>query len=479
MYISNLQLGNFKRFESTNLDLSSKITVLVGPNSSGKSSLLKALLAMKQTASPSNENEVFATQGEYVDLGVYRDYVYNHEVDRKVVVGLSFASGSFLPALAVDNDSVIFKVTLGHDHVTEQARLMEIRLSDLNTGAEIFSIIKKITRDSFTINVRPAIAEKFLRGSIPGNERDSLVAGWKKGISLRVDDKYQMRPGSAAGPVAAGFGLKDYPIVVARNTIDSIFRSLDRSIFYIGPIRRSPSRSYARTGHLLSVGPAGEHTTSVLANLKARAAKERAAKPIQKERLQELQTWVSAIFPDKSVDATRVDELVKLMVRRGPRLGETISDVGFGISQALPILVQAAVMPNDSTLIIEQPELHLHPSAQTKLSEFIAEASKSGRRFIVETHSEHFVRGLQLAISNDRAKKRRAPRLTVKDVKFFYVPAAPAEPTEMKVNEWGEFVTEWPKGFFDEAYRLAMHLLENKMRTIASESGVDAGEESK
>lgn len=469
MHISNIALRNFKRFNETSVDLSSKITVLVGPNSSGKSSILKALLAMKQTASPTNENEALATQGDFVDLGVYKDYIYNHDITRRLEISLSLKGEDFpLPKGLRTSDEMIFGVKLGHDHVTEQSRVFEISINNSIDNEPIFTITKKITRDSFSLKIPPTSAERLLKGLKVGEkEYQSVQKVWTSGVSLRVDDRYQIAPETPKSGNASTFDYAHYPIFLARTLIQSVFRTLDRDIFYIGPLRRSPSRSYGRTGHLLSVGPAGEHTPSVLANLKARAAKERSVQQLQRKRLSQLQSWMEKLFPGRSVDAKSLDELVKLMIGRENSQGEAISDVGFGISQILPILVQMAVMPDNSSLLLEQPELHLHPSAQTTLAEIIASASESGRRFIVETHSEHFVRGLQLAVSNEKAKKRNSARLKPEEVSFLYVPASPKRPETLKLNEWGEFTTEWPKGFFDEGYRLTMQLLENKMRGIS------------
>lgn len=471
MHIRDLKLSNFKRFENAQIDLSSKITVLVGPNSSGKSSILKALLALKQTASPTNENEALATQGDYVDLGVYRDYIYNHEVSRKVTFCLTVKSRDLHLGAFGGGDIVVFQLTLGHDHITEQARLLEVQIGDPSDKDPRITITKKQTRDSFLLRLSPEAAvtlDKSLRRGDAANA--AITASWEKGISLRIDDRYQMSIEKKTAVASQEFSLSTYPVAIIRRILDGLLRSIDRDIFYIGPLRRSPSRSYARTGHLLSVGAAGEYTPSVLANLKSRAAKERSANPIQRGRLAQLQEWVERLFPGRTVEAKSFDELVKLVIGRESNQGEAISDVGFGISQILPILVQIAVMPDDSTLLIEQPELHLHPSVQTALAEIIATASNSGRRFVVETHSEHFVRGLQLAISNSRAHKRQGVRVQAKDVNFLYVPSTPKRPESMAVNEWGEFVKEWPKGFFDEAYRLAMLLLENKMKTQATEA---------
>lgn len=465
MHILKLDIKNFKRFETTSIDLTSKINILLGPNSSGKSSIIKALLAMKQTASPANENEALAAQGEYVDLGVYKDYVYNHQVGKKIGLCLTIANLTHNISNQVDPPITRFNITIGHDHVTQQARLFDIHINE-GLGEDFYlNITKKKTRDSFNIVLSEKsaqlISERFRRGVL--DEKLAFSSSWTTGISVRIDNQYKIEPDRPEDKNE--FSLKHFPANLAKHVIGNVFKMLEKEVFYIGPLRKSPARSYSRTGHLLSVGAAGEHTPSVLANLKAQASKERSINPVHRGRLSQLENWMAALFPKIKVDTRSVEELVKLVISRGDTEGDAISDVGFGISQVLPILVQIAVMPDGSTLLIEQPELHLHPSVQTKLAEVIGSASKSGRRFIVETHSEHFVRGLQLAISENRVSRdSKTPKgLSRADVNFIYIPEAPKKPHTMEVNEWGEFESDWPSGFFDEAYKLATKLLENKM----------------
>lgn len=474
MHISRLELKNFKRFAAAEFDLSSRITVLLGPNSSGKSSAIKAILALKQTASTTNENETLATQGDYVDLGIYKDYVFDHKIENKIEITTTIEGpATTFPLSLLRLDSFKISLILGHDHTTEQSRLLEVHVCDGETGGALLDICKKTTRDTYSIRIVEAAA-KVLTSRIMDEKSparlNSILRSWVRGQSARIDDRYVITPDRRPDASKKTYGENDFLIYFARSLIDTFLRGLDKDFFYLGPLRRSPSRSYARTGHLLSVGPAGEHTPSVLANLKSRAAKERSAQQVQRKRLTQFNEWMQTLFPGRMVQAQSVDELVKLLIHNsGPR-GDAISDVGFGISQILPILVQMAVMPDRSTLLIEQPELHLHPSVQTRLAEVVATASRSGRRFIVETHSEHFVRGLQLAISNERAKPRAKLRLEAKDARFLYIPEAPKNPMTLEVNEWGEFIQEWPTGFFDEAYRLSMLLLQNKMKVISDQT---------
>lgn len=466
MYTTEIAIENFKRFSDSNFNLASNITLLLGPNSSGKSSVIKALLGLKQTASPANEHEVFSAQGEYVDLGVYRDYVLDHDLNNKIRIGLKIPL-SLNPYSKSQPRPLQVIFCFGHDSGTEQARLVEILIQDAETkGQLLVSLVKKRTRDTFLLTLSDTFAAQTAN-DILGDRPESkqLITAWTKGLSVKVGDRYQFAPDiSVSKNKNPNDFFYNFPVFILSSLVDSVLRSLDRDFFYLGPLRRSPARSYSRTAHLLSVGAAGEHTPSVLANLKSRAGKERAKERSQNKRLDQLTSWVANIFPGCRIDAKTVEELVKLEIERDGGEHEVISDVGFGFSQVLPILVQAAVMPAETTLLIEQPELHLHPRAQTKLAEVIIEASNSGRRFIIETHSEHFIRGLQLAVSNHVAKKSTvSSRLKPSDVRFIYIPKSPQKPTEMAFDEWGEFKTEWPSGFFDEGYSSTIKLLQNKM----------------
>ena len=126
----------------------------------------------------------------------------------------------------------------------------------------------------------------------------------------------------------------------------------------------------------------------------------------EKKENEKIAEWVSVIFPGSRASAETYKELVKLYLNKSPNKqsgrADVISDVGFGFSQVFPILVQLAIMPKGSTLIIEQPELHLHPKAQVALALIFTNAAKHGKRLIIESHSEHLLRGIHVQISRVR-----------------------------------------------------------------------------
>jgi predicted ATPase len=122
------------------------------------------------------------------------------------------------------------------------------------------------------------------------------------------------------------------------------------------------------------------------------------------------------------------------------------SDVGVGYSQVLPLITQA-VLARNQLVCVEQPELHLHPAMQSRLADVFIDQATGGNRaqFLIETHSE----SLMLRI----LRRIREGRLPPDDVQVLYIDqdeTGTSVVTELPISADGEFMTRWPKGFFDE-----------------------------
>jgi len=476
MTFYNINLENFKRFKSESIDLSGKITLLLGPNSSGKSSVLKALLGIKQTFSASNEHEGFASQGDYVDLGTFKDYVFLHDTKLPVSLSLTISAKELLGIASIFHsmEKLTVKLTYDFDSISEQARILSIEVyEEKNANTALISVIRKKTRNSYVIKVSKGCSD-IIEGYFRVDGKLESSDAWLEGFTVHHQEKLRFSTTSDATRKKddLSFQLANLPFAIFTSILDRLSSEFNNEIFYLGPLRRSPARSYTRTTHSIDVGPNGEHTPSVFSNLERRQKKVTRGKSEYKDNYDYVTGWLRTIFPDREVSAETYEELVKLKVTRisngrGDH-NDVISDVGFGFSQVFPILVQAAVMPLNSILIIEQPELHLHPMAQSRLAKVIASAARKGSKFIIETHSEHFLRGLQLEISKDSQTSK--PGLMNTDLRVFYVPEYPAKIHEMKLNEWGEFEQEWPSGFFDEAYKLSYELIKRKADAIEKKS---------
>lgn len=119
------------------------------------------------------------------------------------------------------------------------------------------------------------------------------------------------------------------------------------------------------------------------------------------------------------------------------------TNTGFGISYALPIIVTCLLAEKDRFVIIENPEAHLHPAAQSKIGYFLAKMANAGLRIVVETHSDHIINGIQLAVAK---KEIESSSITIN---YFDKGEQQPEVHPISMNEKGE-LDKWPRGFFDQ-----------------------------
>lgn len=471
MSIDKLHISNFKRFENENFDLSSPITLLVGPNNSGKSSLIKALLGFKQTVSGANEHEVFAGQGDYVDLGTFNDFVYNHNSDKKIGLGITITeSKNYNPFsrglinILGKPESIEVYITFDIDPTTEQAKIYKIDAKIRSKEKFSFNLERKQTRSSYWLQVSSNLIEHlakqigFNNSEVWSSEKPNLeeeILNWKRGRSIDHQGKLTF------SLTRNNFSILDsFVSQLFDDCLDIFSKEFDQHQFYLGPLRHSPARSYIRSAHSLDVGPTGLHTPSVFSILDKRAQHSTTGSRKLHEDLKILNQWIAKIFPGRSVKSQSFNELVKLYVLNDSGRQETVPDIGFGFSQIFPVLVQATVMQPASLLIVEQPELHLHPLAQTQLADVFSQAVKEDKKYLIETHSEHLIRGLQVAISRHRIDSSTG--LPHDAIKILYIPEQPYTPFEIGFNEAGELNCKWPSGFFDEGYKQTLELLRNK-----------------
>jgi predicted ATPase len=241
---------------------------------------------------------------------------------------------------------------------------------------------------------------------------------------------------------------------------------MNGTISYISADRLGPRNSLPLTigDRIETVGNKGENIIDFLSNLD--------------------ETWVDLHIPEPLIakEGTGVKENIKEWLRfispgidfeytsdRRTDIGRTEFNqhrpvhVGFGLSYTLPIIVsilihasQLAAKKIDSVLLlIENPEAHLHPSGQTKIGEMLVLAASCGIQLIVETHSDHLLNGIRIAVKN---KKIAAPD----DVKCFFFNAGkneePATVNRISIDKHG-MLDYWPDGFFDETEKNLIQLV--------------------
>ena len=235
-------------------------------------------------------------------------------------------------------------------------------------------------------------------------------------------------------------------------TLNLQHEQLFRSICYLGPLRTKAERLYTWTGvEPESVGYDGGNTVAAIL-----AARNRRIGLGYKQRLKSFEEIIALKlkemgliegFKVNPISDKRQDYEVKVRTK-GSYDWVDLPDVGFGISQVLPVLVQCFYAPAGSIIIMEQPEIHLHPNAQSVLADVMIDvinARENGKdrniQLVIETHSEHFLRRLQRRIAEDKVSEGKVSAY------FANIGKTPATLDSLQLDIFGN-ILNWPENFF-------------------------------
>jgi len=209
-----------------------------------------------------------------------------------------------------------------------------------------------------------------------------------------------------------------------------------------------------------NVGYKGEYTAQIISDLNYdfKVDEKRVNKEfkIGSRFIHHVNAWLNYILSGVSIDC-HYDEkthTARVEVENSYSKGSPVAptNTGFGISYVLPIIVSGLIAKEDRFLIVENPEAHLHPSAQSKIGYFLGVIANSGVRVILETHSDHVINGIQLAVAKKRINHNAIT------INFFSVDDDINSETnknqpEIKsigITKVGDLI-DWPKGFFDQS----------------------------
>jgi predicted ATPase len=240
---------------------------------------------------------------------------------------------------------------------------------------------------------------------------------------------------------------------------ESYFRFLLR---YLGPLRADPRPLYPlqALGSPTDVGPKGEQTAAVL-HLNAKRsigyipAKAFNDSPVGSEQAdvplsEAVGDWLSYLGVAEAFETIEKGKLGHELRVRTPGTTEfqDLTNVGVGVSQILPIVVTCLLASPGSTIILEQPELHLHPAVQARLADFFISMILLGKQCIVETHSEHLIERIRFRVAQDWSNKIHDSA----KIYFFEKVDGSTRSREVSVNRFGS-IDDWPDDFFDQSQR--------------------------
>ena len=358
-------------------------------------------------------------------------------------------------------------------------------LPDPVLTADILDILQKVLKNEVKIEeLFAARARATLAGS--GNQAMELsMREWYEGLLtlapeerikvqqvLREDDDLFARIYDSLKkrhPNNAAVYVQDRPpeqITVAAWYLDDFFST---SLRYLAPLRDNPKALYPKANMLDSndIGVRGENTASIINIHKDRLIQYMPSAAFAHEVIE--RKIVQATLAEAVVDwmsylglATDVDSVDLGKIGHSLQVGldssshkHDLTHVGVGVSQVLPVLVLSLLSDSDVTLVIEQPELHLHPKIQTLLGDFFLSLAMSDKQCLIETHSEYIVDRIRYRIAADTC----AP--SIADLTGLYFAEKSDNGStfrEIEINDYGAIV-DWPEGFFDQSCQQATDIL--------------------
>ena len=269
---------------------------------------------------------------------------------------------------------------------------------------------------------------------------------------------------SLSDGIAIGFNggkqEQDRKLLVGIDNLGGLQNVFVKGMTYFSAERQGPRYEYDRKkSDEFACGCHGENTGNVVSdNWNTRIEGSRLLTPVQGEALFNiaLDNWIDYIFPGVIVRIQPVgSQSYQVIIRDSYHNFPTEStNIGFGISYALPILVGALLAKNGSWLVVENPEAHIHAKAQSNMGYFLGMMAAAGLRVVVETHSEHVVNGVRrAAIVNGSLK--------ADDVNIYFFKGK-SEGELITVDKYGN-LSDFPVDFFDQARQDMLEII-NKTR---------------
>lgn len=521
--MKSIGLKNTKAFTNTGCIDIAPLTIFVGRNSCGKSSFIRFPAVLAQTFKSGIDSPIslHGQQENYIDYGNFEDVLHNHTGNCFTVVleyriNIKDRSQKYqlfsraYSLLYVDADLPdIAKIEITYSKPDKRSRVYATRIVFYING-ELFSSFDKIEQTKRYIFTQKKtiqegclidydnqfeVSSSLIQNFMPSfDEEDIWSALCKQKLNITDErdvarlyreyvlpskryERLNKMPHKSERKVNIPESLPEEmqelvdafnAFFVSGDLFGIVYDCMRREfmqLHYIGPFRSAPKRVYrSEEIERSDVGIAGDYTSSLLIN--------------DSQLVDIVSDWLRSAL-QYSIEIQEVGknsgyyQIFATDVNGNP---SNLIDVGYGISQVLPIVTQIAkteqkrkkvskarsskAIAYPEIIIVEQPELHLHPAAQSELASLfvstILQPIDQNRKILIETHSEHFIRALQVLIATPSSG------LTKDMVKVYYVDKednGSSTIKEMKIDESGQFEEPWPSGFFDKAYELSKQLL--------------------
>ena len=435
--LESICLENFKSFKKLPELKIKPITILCGTNSCGKSSILQSILLLKQTVESKNPNQTLLLNGRFVHLGTFNNILFKHNLENNIVLDFSFklANRGFFPSTPRQMRQMPYKFFL-RDLVSEESLriknaeyFIQLKISLKTSKTPQSKILKPISVNNLTFRVETKLPNKEIipEANIEINlkENELYEIRWKN-IRSRIRRKDNNQFGKATAKIKFA-NLLPISVDLLNESIEdkkipeidfifyklnNLFQSIFTSFTYIGPLREEPSRRYIYEDEIVEIGIKGENAAYIYLAEQDKYIKNQFYydennnsffKNQENQKLsQALTSWLNLMkITDLRAEPTNEIIYLNLNSSSADETRVNIADVGFGVSQIFPIVLEGLRMLEGNTLLLEQPEIHLHPNLQMQMADYFISLALSNKKVIVETHSDHIVNRLVRRIIED------------------------------------------------------------------------------
>ena len=414
--LTHIRMKNFKSWADSGEVKLAPLTGFFGANSSGKSSLLQMLLLLKQTIG-SEEVLFFGDENSLVNLGSFNEVIHRHNQDARLA--LEFGCNLRKPQFV--NLSL------------EEGRLDKTAVDGFTFNTALIAGYNKPLLQSFRYASPSSLWEMEWQADSPHREGHQLLNGVNLGYA-HVETCYGV-------PWWRGGSRIEWNSKFLRQ-FAFLFKTFFADIYYLASTRAEPRRQTRWEGeHPIDVGKRGHDVISALLSARVKHLgrnEKRISVWLQKMKLAHAFSLESQGDDGKDYE---------IHIRKNAESSAvTLVDMGYGLSQFLPVLVLCYYVPEGSTLILEQPGIHLHPRVQSQLADLLIEVvTERNLQVIVESHSEHLLVRLQRRIAEGKIEGDK--------IGLYFCSNDEAEGVStlepLEVDRVGN-IRNWPENFFGD-----------------------------
>ena len=457
--LKSLRLKNFKCWRDTGEIEFGSITGFFGTNSSGKTSILQSLLLLKQTSKSTDTGQAldFGNEDSLAYLGPFSDTVYTRPGEAQSDKGIGFSfSWSLLPALEIKSFEAPEETAFETHEINFDCTFNQV--GNVSTGRIIVDEFKYTLKNEFTTRTL-GMRKKNANATEYAFEQSGFDLQRIQGLSYEIPSpiKCYRFPQQVTS---------FYKNAGALSETELSFEHFFESLYYLAPIRDYPKKYYSWGGaRPLDVGMWGEATVDALLASEANFPESESDSGISLQMSVALQLQKLGLVEFFEVE--RISEqssIYRVMVQRTKNSKKVaLTEVGFGVSQILPVITLCYYAPEGSTIILEQPEIHLHPSVQAGLADVLIEVTKTRKiQIILESHSEHLLKRLQRRMAEYDADQIGVSSDCVK-LYFCKNEGSESQLEPLQLNEYG-YIKNWPEDFFGNDLEESGEMMKAMMR---------------